>query len=73
MPIIMPVMHLSILAGTSSSGGYIGFTIAGTDMRGRMVYSNASSQFEWMIADNGHSKDDVEFCWIVSWCKIGIS
>ena len=50
------------LAGANtSSGGYIDFTVAGTDMKGRMVYRHASSQFEWMIADNGTAKVTLKF------------
>ena len=40
------------LAGQSTGGGYIDFTSVGTYMKGRMVYRSASSQFEWMVADN---------------------
>ena len=47
----MEVMHNSDLAGTSVGGGYIDITTAGADMKGRMVYRSASSQFEWMVAD----------------------
>jgi hypothetical protein len=44
------------LAGASNGGGFIDFTTAGTDMKGRMLYRNSSSQFEWNIADNYTAK-----------------
>ena len=32
------------------------FTTAGTDMKGRMLYRNSSSQFEWNIVDRFTAK-----------------
>ena len=44
------------LAGASSGGSCIDFTTVGTDMKGRFVYRNSSSQFEWSIADSFTAK-----------------
>ena len=41
------------LAGSSSGGGYLDFGNAGADYKGRMVYRNASNQFEWYINSSG--------------------
>ena len=48
--------HIDLAGSSTSTGGYIDFTVAGTDSQGRMVYRHASSQFEWNIADRGTPK-----------------
>jgi hypothetical protein len=37
--------HIDLAGANTSTGGYIDFTVAGTDAKGRFVYRHASSQF----------------------------
>ncbi|MFM7982463.1 MAG: hypothetical protein ACKPKO_24390, partial [Candidatus Fonsibacter sp.] len=49
------------------------FTTAGTDMKGRFMYTYSTSQFDWFIACCFTSKNDTEVCRHISRSNISIN